>query len=135
MGKKSKPSSVTWMSSPAEHDYPAAESFLRLIANPEQIAACLKMLSDAPMVRQHAKDVLRAAELPLLPSDDPEVARDLKNVTKGVALSPILLIAGDIGTGRVLQIADGYHRVCASYHVDENTDIPCRLVHLPTAAR
>jgi hypothetical protein len=26
-----------------------------------------------------------------------------------------------------LQIADGYHRVCASYHLDENTDIPCRL--------
>jgi hypothetical protein len=26
-----------------------------------------------------------------------------------------------------LQIADGYHRVCASYLTDENTDIPCRL--------
>jgi len=27
-----------------------------------------------------------------------------------------------------LQIADGYHRVCASYHTDENTDIPVVLV-------
>jgi hypothetical protein len=26
------------------------------------------------------------------------------------------------------QIADGYHRICASYHVDENTEIPCRIV-------
>jgi hypothetical protein len=26
-----------------------------------------------------------------------------------------------------LLIADGYHRVCASYWLDENTDIPCRL--------
>jgi hypothetical protein len=134
MGKKSKPSSVTWTSAPAEHDYPAAESFLRLIANPGQIAACIRLLSDAPTVQQHAKDVLRAAGLPLLPDDDPEVARDLKNVAKGVALSPVLLVAGDMGTGRALQIADGYHRVCASYHVNEDTDIPCRLVHLPVIA-
>jgi hypothetical protein len=27
-----------------------------------------------------------------------------------------------------LQIADGYHRVCASYLTDENTNIPCHLV-------
>jgi hypothetical protein len=25
-------------------------------------------------------------------------------------------------------IADGCHRVCASYHIDENTDIPCHIV-------
>jgi hypothetical protein len=27
-----------------------------------------------------------------------------------------------------LTIADGYHRVCASYHLDEDADVPCRLV-------
>ena len=27
-----------------------------------------------------------------------------------------------------LTVADGYHRVCASYWIDENTDIPCILV-------
>jgi hypothetical protein len=27
-----------------------------------------------------------------------------------------------------MQVADGYHRVCASYLTDENTPIPCRLV-------
>ena len=30
--------------------------------------------------------------------------------------------------GDTAQIADGYHRVCASYHIDENTDIPCHVV-------
>jgi hypothetical protein len=30
-----------------------------------------------------------------------------------------------------MHIADGYHRVCASYHVEENTDIPCRIVDHP----
>ena len=31
-----------------------------------------------------------------------------------------------------LGIADGYHRVCASYVTDENTAIPCRLVSWST---
>ena len=130
MAKASKKTTVTWTSRPAEHDYPAAESFLRLIAGPALIKKCTALLSEEPTVHQHAKDILRAAALPLLPADDPEVARDLKAVAKGTALSPILLIGGDINTGRVLQIADGYHRVCASYHVNEDTEIPCRLVML-----
>ena len=36
----------------------------------------------------------------------------------------MLLVRGDLALGHALQIADGYHRVCASYHTDENTDIP-----------
>ena len=32
--------------------------------------------------------------------------------------------------GVPLQIADGYHRVCASYRLGEDTDIPCRIVGL-----
>ena len=44
--------------------------------------------------------------------------------------------AGLLGEGSgnaeegALQIADGYHRVCASYHLDENTDIPFRMAVL-----
>jgi hypothetical protein len=131
VAKKSKSTKVTWTPDPAEHDYPAAESFLRLIAAEDLVKTCTTLLAEAPIVHQHAKDILRAAGLPLLPADDPEVAKDLKAVAKGTALSPILLIGGDIGTGRALQIADGYHRVCASYHVSEDTEIPCRLIRLP----
>lgn len=127
VAKKSKNTAVTWTSDPAEHDYPAAHSFLRLIAPPEAVKEYVTSLSLAPTVHQHAKDILRAARLPLLAADDPEVVRDLKAVAKGKALSPILLIAGDFLSGRALQIADGYHRVCASYHLNEDTEIPCRL--------
>ena len=41
-------------------------------------------------------------------------------------LSPILLLRGD--DTHPLIVAGGYHRVCASYWIDENTDIPCTLV-------
>jgi hypothetical protein len=70
-----------------------------------------------------AKDILRAAGLPLLGPDDPEVAADLGKVKIGGKLSPVLLVQGI-----PLWVADGYHRVCASYHLDEKTPVPCRMV-------
>jgi hypothetical protein len=30
--------------------------------------------------------------------------------------------------GAPLWIADGYHRVCASYHLNEKTPVPCRII-------
>jgi hypothetical protein len=39
-------------------------------------------------------------------------------------------VRGDLHTNRPLVVADGYHRICASYHLDENADIPCRVVDL-----
>jgi hypothetical protein len=122
---------VRWLVAPAAHDYPAAASYLRLIASPALADVVAGLLSQAPTVQQYAKDVLRAACLPLLPTDDAEVAKDLKKVAAGIPLAPILLLRGDVVAGRPLQIADGYHRVCASYHLSEDTEIPCRVVQLP----
>ena len=52
-------------------------------------------------------------------------------IAKRQPLSPVLLIRGDLRTGVATQIADGYHRVCASYYTDENTDIPVVIADLP----
>ena len=127
----SKAPKLRWDDSPAEHDYPAAASYLQLMAAPAQVEVLTAKLSQAATVQRHAKDILRAARLPLLPADDPEVAKDLKRVGKGVALSPVLLVRGNLTSGVALQIADGYHRVCASYHLNENAEVPCRIVDLP----
>jgi hypothetical protein len=40
----------------------------------------------------------------------------------------VLLVRGHQERCVALSIADGYHRICASYTIDENADIPCRLV-------
>ena len=117
---------VVWKSEPEEHDYPAAGAYLALLASAEQVAATVSALRAAPVTHQKAKDILRASGLPLLPEDNPHVRSDLAKVHKGKPLSPVLLVRGSL-EGRALQIADGYHRVCASYHLDENTDIPCRI--------
>ncbi len=118
---------VRWLAGPEDHDYPAAASYLSLLASPAGVDALVAALKAAELVRFKAKDILRAAGLALLPVDNAHVASDLKKIKMGKALSPILLVRGDLATGVALQVADGYHRVCASYHTDENTDIPCRV--------
>lgn len=118
---------IRWKDAPQEHDYPAAATYLALLAAPSQVAALLEALRAAPEQACKTKDILRAATLPLLPADNPHVAADLRKIRDGKALAPVLLVRGDLHAGVPLQIADGYHRVCASYHTDENTEIPCRI--------
>jgi hypothetical protein len=122
--------SVKWLEKPVTHDFPAAADYLDLIAEPAIVKKLTKRLQAGTVVHKKAKDILRAAQLSLLPVENPHVAADLTKIEKGIALSPILLVRGDIVAGVSLQIADGYHRVCASYHTDENTDIPVVLVKL-----
>jgi len=117
-----------WKTEPDDRDYPAAGDYLALLATPGQINEIVAALKNAPIVYKKAKDLLRASRLALLPPDDPHVRVDLKKIKKGKPLSPILVVRGDLNAGVAMQIADGYHRVCASYYTDENTDIPVRIV-------
>jgi hypothetical protein len=122
---------VKWLDRPENHDFPAAADYLALLADPQTVATLTEELRGGTVVHKKAKDILRAAGLRLLPVDNPHVASDLSKVKKGQPLSPILLVRGDLETGVPLQIADGYHRVCASYHTDENTDIPA-IIAVPS---
>ena len=120
-----------WKPEPDDHDYPAAHDYLSLVL-PEQLAKHLvDVLKDAPLDHRKAKDLLRASNLPLLADTNPHVTKDLQKVKSGDRLSPVLLVRGDASRGAPMVIADGYHRVCASYHLDEDAAIPCRLVGLP----
>lgn len=116
--------SVKWLEKPEAHDFPAAADYLALLADAHTVRDLTDRLQAGNIVHKKAKDILRAAQLRLLPDDNPHVSADLAKIKKGQPLSPILLVRGDFVTGAPLQIADGYHRVCASYHTDENTDIP-----------
>ena len=119
---------VKWLDDPEDHDYLAAADYLSLISEADQCAATVDALRAADTTLRKAKDVLRAARLELLPATNPRVTTDLAKIDAGKKLSPVLLVRGRVLDGVALQIADGYHRVCASYLTDENTPIPCRLV-------
>ncbi len=120
----------TWKAKPDEHDFPAAAAYLSLLATDRDVTKLIAALRKAPLVQQKAKDILRASRLAILGPESVHVAADLAKVKAGKSLSPVLLVRGDLRSGVALQIADGYHRVCASYHLDENADIPCKLIDL-----
>ena len=117
-----------WKSTPDDHDYPAAHDYLSLVAPEVQVKTLVKALMDAPIVKRQAKDLLRAAGLAVLPDTNVHVAKDLEKVNRGEQLSPVLLVRGDASRGTPLVVADGYHRICASYHLDEKVLVPCRIV-------
>ncbi|HKR98329.1 MAG TPA: hypothetical protein VJU79_02330 [Candidatus Dormibacteraeota bacterium] len=121
----------TWKQEPDAHDYPAAGDYLSLLFDPALAAEMSKALQTAPLHTYKAKDLLRASGLPELPSNNVHVAKDLKKVKEGIRLSPVLLVRGSVRDGLPLIIADGYHRICASYSLDEDATIPCRIVDLP----
>lgn len=116
---------------PAPHDFDAAADYLSLLFDETTVRGVVWRLRAATITTKKAKDLLRASRLGVLPLDDHELVRDLKKVRKGERLSPVLLVRGGLGGDRPLTIADGYHRICASYHLDEDADIPCRLADLP----
>ena len=121
---------VKWLDDPEDHDYDAAADYLSLLAEPATVTATVAGLRAAKPVYRKAKDILRAARLTLLSADNPHVRSDLDKIGHGKKLSPILLVRGSATDA--LQIADGYHRVCASYLTDENTAIPCQLASWAT---
>ena|SRR5579884_4416995 len=112
------------MAGPEARDYPAAKSYLSLLVGRSEAAKLVKALRAEKTIKHYAvKDILRASGLSLLPSKDPEVASDLEKVRAGKKLSPVLLVLGN-----PLWVADGYHRICVSYHLGEKAEIPCRAV-------
>lgn len=121
---------VQWLANPEHDDYSAARSYLSLNAKSKTTKNALKKLAHTKRVHFKAKDLLRASNLPLLPRNNPDVAKELARVASGEPLSPCLVIRGRLEKGRVAQIADGYHRICAAYHVNGDTDIPVQIIRL-----
>ena len=119
---------VKWQDEPEAHDYDAAVAYLSMLGEKDAVDKTVASLKTAKPVTQKAKDILRAAGLQLLQETNAHVRADLAKISDGEKLSPILLVRGSAVGGYPLQIADGYHRVCASYLTDENTNIPCHLV-------
>jgi hypothetical protein len=121
-----QPGDITWRKEPDDHDYPAAESYLRLLYDTRAAASYVNRLRRAPMVEFKAKDIFRASGLSLLGISNSHVEKDRASIRSRKALSPLLL-ARMRDHSKVI-IADGYHRLCAVYSFDEDALIPCKIV-------
>lgn len=115
-----------WLDNPELHDFPAAQDYLELLFSPAISKKIVGKLKKATTIQKKSKDIFRASRLTLLPEDNIHVKENLKKVKAGVKLSPILLVRGHPD----LIIADGYHRLCCSYYLTEDLEVPCRLVSI-----
>ena len=115
-----------WHDEVEADDFDAAESYLQLIHTSERSAELIAELRRAEPARFRAKDIFRASQLSSLGISNLRVAKDRRKILEGIPLSPILLVR-DEEHGKVV-VADGYHRLCAVYEVNEDAWIPCRIV-------
>jgi hypothetical protein len=117
---------IQWYAEPEEHNYPAAQSYLSLVYDEKTATSYVEKLRKAPVSGFKAKDIFRASGLSLLGVSNSHVDKDRKKVRDGRKLSPLLLVRENVH-GKVI-IADGYHRLCAVYSLDEDALIPCKIV-------
>jgi hypothetical protein len=119
-----------WEAKPRKEDYLAAHTYLSLLFSEADTRKIVQRLRAAPTIRRQAKDLLRASQTHLLEKGNPHVAADLRKIRKGKKLSPVLLVRGDGKRGVTLTIADGHHRICASWQWDENELVACCIASL-----
>ena len=121
-----KTASIKWRSEPEQHDYPAAESYLRLTLGRKAAKDAVTKLKRVKISKFAAKDIFRASKLSLLGVSNIHVEKDRAKISQQEQLSPLLLVR-DKRNG-ILIIADGYHRLCAVYSFDEDAIIPCKII-------
>ncbi len=126
MSKNDNDKGINWLDDAEEHNYPAAESYLRLVYDESKVTKIIVRLRSTEVVQFKAKDIFRASGLSILGISNLHVDKDRKKIKNGTPLSPLLLVR-DENNGRVV-IADGYHRLCAIYGFDEDAWIRCKIV-------
>lgn len=115
-----------WQADVAESNYDAARSYLSLLLDTRRAGHIILRLQYAPLSYRRANDVLRACGRDALAADDPGVRRVLRKIKRGKRLSPILVVSF---APEGADIADGYHRLSAIYHLDPFGRVPLRIAH------
>ena len=117
---------IKWLSKPQKEDYSAAALYLSLTMAPSAAESAVGRMKKAKMTEVAAKDIFRASGLPLIGVSNSHVEKDIGRIAKNEKLPPLLLCR-DKPNGRLI-VADGYHRLCAVYKIDEDAMIPCKIV-------
>lgn len=114
-----------WASAVDRKDFDAGRQYLELLYPASRAKALVRSLKRTAIRSFVAKDILRASELELLPAREPDVAKQMKRIARQEKLSPLLLVR-ESDHARLI-IADGFHRLCAAMHTDEQSMVPCKI--------
>lgn len=127
MRKQNVPN-IKWKELPEEHDYPAANDYLSLIYSPSKCRSIVNELQYAEISHFKVKDIFRASGLAILGKENYHVRKNLKKIKNKENMVPLLLVRDSLH-GKVI-IADGYHRMCSCYTVNEDELIPCKIISI-----
>ena len=116
---------IKWKPAATEKDIAAAKEYLTLVFKPQDVDAAIGKLSKRRknIEQFKAKDILRAAEMQLLPETNEDVRDEFRKIVKRTPFVPIILVR----KGHRLFIADGYHRTCAAYYLNKDSEVHCVL--------
>ncbi|QKG52820.1 hypothetical protein [Hymenobacter sp. BRD67] len=117
---------IKWLKKPKKHDYKAATTYLSLLYKADLAKQMVKELEETSSSDFQAKDIFRASALPMLDTGNRYVEQEYNKITRGEKLAPLLLVRDSANTK--VTIADGYHRLCAVYAVNEDAAIRCKIV-------
>jgi hypothetical protein len=117
---------IKWLGKPRKEDYSAAAIYLSLTMTPSAAKSAARRMQNARISTVAAKGIFRASGLSLLGVSDSHVEKDIGRISKKEKLPPLLLYRDKINNKLI--IADGYHRLCAVYKLDEDAMIPCKIV-------
>jgi hypothetical protein len=117
---------IKWAPKVTKKDIAAAKEYLKLVLNTKAVdAAAEKLEKHRDFIEQFkAKDVLRASQTQLLPETNEDVRAEFVKILKEIPLVPVLLVRKN----DKLFIADGYHRTCAAYYLNKESEVHCVLV-------
>ena len=119
--------SPLWLDDVEDHDYEAACHYLSLRFDDKRADLYVTHLKAVVVEQRRANDILRACLLKPLPLEDPGVKKNMAKIKKGKRMSPVLVVSFDDHG----DIADGYHRVSAAYHISPYDMVPLRRAFAP----
>jgi len=123
-----------WKERPEKHDYPAAQDYLTLVL---EEGTARKIVGGAAKGADFAPkgqgSVARQPPWRYCRADNPHVAgRSQRRSREANRSRRFFWLRGDAKMDVPLQVADGYHRICASWYRDEKYSH--RLSHRQSAA-
>lgn len=118
-----KKKAVKWAKKPTAMELRAAGTYLSLLYPPPHCKKTEARLGRAGIATYKASDIFRASGVKFSAQG---VGAERKKMRSGKEISPLLLVR-DGALGKVI-IADGYHRLCAVYEIDEDIEVPCSIV-------
>ncbi len=117
---------IEWEKKVSKKDLADAEQYLRLIFEPKDVTRAMEKFEKqrARIEKFKVRDILRASDNELKPETNEDVKKQFVKMFEGEALVPILIVRKN----QKLFIADGYHRMCAAYYLNEDAEMHCVLV-------